>query len=396
MMAWIAIALAVLYFGLLYAAPTRAKPVAKQIAVPTEPAVFRNTVIGLVAFFLLDAVVFHSGLYLSLVEPRSHTGRVAAVLRAQQQRALSGEREILVLGDSRMELGFSEEMANAITAGSHVIFRNAAVPASPPRLWYYLLRELDPSANRYQAIVLPLKIDRRDANVLIQISQALPVLRYTDAGGFASSFELPRDRLRAFAACLLRGWGFHADALDFFAHPLQRISRLREPAAERRQPEDTDVVGIEYDPVKQRIRFPERLASYQRNSLRRAAGLARRASCSGNCYDWTKRILHKYDGTATSVVLVHMPRGPLATEISASLSHPSEAAEVFGGHQVVLSNPQEFAFLEQPAYYADGVHLNKKGQQEFTRRLTEDVLAQLGSQSRGRLEAVALTHPMKD
>src|SRR5207253_6376662 len=114
----------------------------------------------------LDGVIFHTRLYQSLLEPKSNAGRVLALARQEKQRRPAGGKEILVLGDSRMGIGFSEEVADEIAAGRDVSFFNRSMPESVPRLWYYLLREIDPSASRYQAIVMPLKVEDRKSTRL--------------------------------------------------------------------------------------------------------------------------------------------------------------------------------------------------------------------------------------
>jgi hypothetical protein len=393
MIVLIAFAIVFIYAALYYVASGRDEAVPPSLSQVSRSKIFRNLALAVAIFILLDGVIFHTSLYQSMLEPRSNAGRVAALLREEKQRRPSGDKEIIVLGDSRMGIGFSEEIANAIAAERNVNFVNRSMPESLPRLWYYLLREIDPSASRYQAIVLPLKLDLDPAplhTTPVHISQTAPLLHYTDAFSFAASFDHWQDQSRAFAACLLRGIAFQPDVLNFLEHPLQRISHLRQPPREVRpqafrQHAQRDVVGLEYDAATNELKIPERLSKRQRssiqNSIQQAKQVARSATCGSNCYDWTRRILERYDLSETSVVLVHLPKGPLGLEETNAANNT--AAEAFRGHRVVMFDPAQFAFLEQPAYYMDGSHLNGKGQEQFTRRLTEDLLAQFDSQRRG-------------
>ncbi|PYL10479.1 MAG: hypothetical protein DME34_00355 [Verrucomicrobia bacterium] len=399
MLLLIALAVAFIYLALLYAAPGPDKSGAAAWSAPLQPKVLRNLVLSVVIFFSLDGVIFHTRLYQSLLEPKSNAGRVLALARQEKQRRPAGGKEILVLGDSRMGIGFSEEVANEIAAGRDVSFFNRSMPESVPRLWYYLLREIDPSASRYQAIVMPLKVDIDPSplhTTLVHISQAAPLLRYTDAFAFAASFDSWSDQSRAFVACLLRGSAFQADLLDFLEHPLQRISHLKQPRRDLprhafHKRADQDVVGIDYDPLTHELKIPERLSKRQRNSIQNSIQnteeLARSANCSSNCYDWTKRILQRYDSSVTSVVLVHLPKGPLAAKLENRGAAQNNATEALRGHKVIVFDPAQFAFLEQPAYYMDGSHLNGKGQEQFTRRLTEDLLAQFDSRNAAQAQA---------
>src|SRR5256714_310280 len=74
---------------------------------PTEPTtsprplhVVRNLLLSIATFILLDGVIFHSGLYVSILAPGSYAGRIAEITQAEKDRASSGLKEILVLGDS--------------------------------------------------------------------------------------------------------------------------------------------------------------------------------------------------------------------------------------------------------------------------------------------------------
>jgi hypothetical protein len=399
MIVFIAAAIAFIYFALYYVTSGRDQAIAPPRSQLNGAKVLRNLGVAVATFVLLDGVIFHSGLYQSILEPRSNAGRVAALLREEKLRAPSGDKEIIVLGDSRMGIGFSEEIANAIAAGRNVVFVNRSMPESLPRLWYYLLREIDPSGSRYQAIVLPLKPDFDPAplhTAPVHINQTAPLLHYSDAFSFAASFDHWQDQSRAFMACLLRGIAFQPDVLDFLEHPLQRISHLRQPPHDlRRQPSGPharrDVVGLEYDAATNELKIPERLSKRQRNSIQisiqQHKEIARSAKCGSNCYDWTKRILERYDSSETSVAVVHLPNGPLGGHLEETNTAHNSAAEAFRGHKVTMFAPSQFAFLEQPVYYMDGSHLNGKGQEQFTRRLTEDLLAQFQSRQTNELEA---------
>src|SRR5947208_1342414 len=103
----IGIAVAVLYFGLLYAVPVPDKAVAEPVPAIGEPRVFRNLGLGILALLLFDAVIFHSGIYTAILKPKSHAGAAAIYLRAEKQRFRVADKEILVMGDSRVALGFN-------------------------------------------------------------------------------------------------------------------------------------------------------------------------------------------------------------------------------------------------------------------------------------------------
>ena len=85
-----------------------------RTAFPTQPTtsprplhVGRNLLLGIAAFVFVDGAIFHSGLYVSILAPNSYAGRVVRMTQAEKERASSGLKEVLVLGDSRIAEGFS-------------------------------------------------------------------------------------------------------------------------------------------------------------------------------------------------------------------------------------------------------------------------------------------------
>ena len=183
---------AVLYFA-VYLSSTG--PV--RTTFPTEPStsprplhVRRNLLLGIVAFICVDGAIFHSGLYVSILAPGSYAGRVSRITRSEKERAPSGLKEVLVLGDSRIAEGFSATLANELGSPAGIKFVSLAEPAASANTWYYMVREVDPTARRYSAIVVPYGIgyEPNSADPL-RISMTAPLLRYVDCFHFASGFQ---------------------------------------------------------------------------------------------------------------------------------------------------------------------------------------------------------------
>src|SRR5712691_6362700 len=229
----IGIAVAILYFGLLYAAPGPDKTVAEPALAPGEPRVFRNLGLGVLAFFLLDAVIFHSGIYTAILQPESRAGAIATAAREETRRSRWADKEVLLVGDSRIARGFNSEMANEMAMGKNIAFIECAVRGTSARIWHYLLREIDPDRNRYHMIVVPLKAEDADLAPLqyddhaSEIVQLAPMLRYSDALSFASSFQAWRNQGRAFMTCLLRGIAYQSDLFELLEDPAARLEEVR-------------------------------------------------------------------------------------------------------------------------------------------------------------------------
>src|SRR5437763_156017 len=201
---------------------------------PTEPTasprplhVTRNLLLGITAFVCLDGIIFHSGLYVSILAPDSYAGRLEVLTRAERQRPASGLKEVLVLGDSRMAEGFSTTVADALESAAEFKFVNLTEPASTVSSWYYMLREVDPAARRYSAIVVPYGIGYEPSTAdLLRISMAAPLLRYGDCFNFPSAFQRWYGWFRAFTACILRGYAYKRDVTILLEHPIERMRRV--------------------------------------------------------------------------------------------------------------------------------------------------------------------------
>jgi hypothetical protein len=391
MVALIVIALAVLYCGLFYAASGAQVTTERRPAnVVASPKFFCNVVLGVVLLFLVDGAVFHSGLYQYLLEPQSYAGVISRGLRAEKHRPSFSAREVLVLGDSRIGRGFSETIANETAAAAGVAFVKRAFPLSTPRLWYYYLREVDPTAARYRAIVIPVRFEEgRLIGAVTEIAHAAFLLRYSDAWVFASSFPQWKDQCKAFMACLLRGTALQPDLWNFLEHPAQRLKRLREaPLAysERFYRDDndfardrTDMTGVSFDPVSKTFKFPAGKPWLERDRARyeESIDMLEHPRWSASHYQWTKRILERYAHSSSSIILVELPKSPFASEITSKEAPPFNPRELAADGKAMLVEDSQFAFLERPEYFADYRHLNAHGRTFFTRRLSEEVLARL-------------------
>jgi hypothetical protein len=361
---------------------------------PTEPTmsprplhVGRNLLLGVAAFVCLDGAIFHTGLYVSILAPDSYAGRLAVITRAEKQRPPSGLKEVLVLGDSRMAEGFSTAVADELGSAAGFKFVTLAEPASTANTWYYMLREVDPTAQRYWAIVLPYGVGYEPTSAEpLRISMAAPLLRYGDCFTFASAFQQWSGRFRAVTACILRGSAYQSDVADFLEHPIARIENVQRESAMVHaravyKGRDYDMVGTSYDATTGQMTFPPRLTEAQREAIRKSLLQPSQSEMQYSLRlqrDWIPRILNRYSKSATAIVLTPVPRGPFAELPAFSVAQRTPFPEVT--RQRIFSLPEEtFDFLEKPDYYFDAFHLNAKGRQRFTERLVNDLVARLAA-----------------
>jgi hypothetical protein len=395
----LAVLLAVLYAGLYLSStgPVRTKFPLEPATSPHPLHIARNLLLGVAIFICVDGVVFHTRLYTSILAPDSYAGRMATITQAEKNRASSGLKEVLVLGDSRMAEGFSPLVADKLSSLDGFKFVNLAEPASAVNIWGYMLREVDPTRRRYWAIVVPYGIgfEPKSADPL-RISMAAPLLRYGDCFNFASAFQRWSGRFRAFTACILRGSAFQSDIVDFLEHPIARIRSIQqEPtrvqARHVYKGRDHDIAGTFYDPKTGQVTFPPRLTEAQRDAIRDS--LIKPSQSETQDFlrmqrDGIQRILNRYSASSTEIVLTPVPRGPFAGLPGASMTFHAAFPTVTTRRTVFSLPEQTFDFLEKPEYYFDGYHLNSKGRQRFTETLVTELVGRLRSaNSNGRVHS---------
>jgi len=362
---------------------------------PTEPTtsatpvhVGRNLFLGIAAFICVDGIIFHSGLYISILAPDSYAGRVVEITRAEKRRAPSGLKEVLVLGDSRIAEGFSSTLANELGSPAGLKFVSLAEPAASANSWYYMVREVDPTSRRYSAIVIPYGAgyEPNSADAL-RISMTAPLLRYADCFHFASGFQRCSGRFRAFTACILRGSVYQGDVGDLLEHPIARMRSIqREPTGihsrEVYKGRDYDLVGTSYDATTGQVTFAEKLTEAQRLAFRKSLIQPSQAETEYSLKlqrEWIPRIMNHYSNSPTAIVLTPVPRGPFV-ELPAFTKGYGSILPNSVIQKTNFSLPANtFDFLEEPEYYFDAFHLNAKGREKFTETLVSELMRRLRS-----------------
>ena len=381
---------AVSYFAVYFSSPG---PV--RTTFPMEPTtsprplhVARNLALSIAAFVFLDGVIFHSGLYVSILAPSSYAGRIAEITQAEKDRAPSGLKEVLVLGDSRIAEGFSTDLANELGSTGGLKFVSLAEPAASANTWYYMVREVDPTTRRYSAIVIPYGVgyEPNSADPL-RISMTAPLLGYGDCFRFASGFQRWSGRFRAFTACILRGSAYQDDVVDLFEHPIARIRSLHGEAARIHSRQvykgrDYDLVGTSYDSMTGHITFAEKLTEAQRLAFRKSLIQPSQSDVEYSLKlqrEWIPRIINRYSKSPTSIVLTPVPRGPFVELSGFSRGYVSVLPSSVIQRTTFSVPEQTFDFLEKPEYYFDAFHLNAKGRQRFTETLVSQLIERFQS-----------------
>jgi hypothetical protein len=345
------------------------------------------SVAALALLFGADALLFRTPLYPSYLEPDSSTGLFELIL-AKERRAQErlGDNVVVTLGDSR--LAYYPRVANELTSETGYVFRNAGVAGSDPRLWYYMLRDLDPTARRYRAIVLAVS-DYDDEDVpwdftdgIRDLHYAVARLRLSDAFDFASSFPRPALQWEAFRGALLKGTVYQADMEAFLAHPLKRIDYVHlcrqgyEGWTYGFQESPRSLEGLRIDWSRWSFTAPPSVDAGQRLSVELSL-MYRPAPQTGVFAafrrQWFGRILERYRGSPTRIVFVRLPRGPIPRPQNLVRKRSASVRELAGRPGVVLADEHAFDVLERPELFKDAQHLNHEGCSRLSAMLAREV-----------------------
>ena len=348
------------------------------------------TALSVFAYFLVDAALFRSGWYLRFLEPESTAGQVELRFHSLASRSPGATPEVLVLGDSRIAEGFSAPKADA-AVDNRLHFDNAGISGTTPRSWYYLIRDLDPTARRYAAVVLPLN-DYSDQDAGEELSSRAADLNYligrlriTDCIPFASSMSDPTLRLQTFVGCLFKGIPLRQDLKDFAMHYRSRIQSAKAWRRDGAQWLDgyggrpENVSGITADWTNRRVIFPSRLSDSQKASIQDSVMtpyIPQTGALTRYRNKWFGRILDHYKGSSTRILFVELPRSPIPRPDRAVPARFLDSVRSRSG--VFILPPSTFRDLEKPELFSDGLHLNSDGQPLFSKRLATEVFDILG------------------
>ena len=355
----------------------------------TRGAALRGALAGVCFFVLLDTGLFRSGLYSSNLEPDSTTGRQENLIWLEKQRQPKSGPRILVAGDSRMSLQM--RLANGLIARAGLTAGNLAVPGTNPRCWYYALRDVDPTAQRYRAIVLPVD-DYDDEDTAEDLADKMSDLRYLavrlrwgDFLDFPLSFRSPMSRWQALRATLFPGVVYADDLQAFLSNPVERIEKVRQVRTDFPQWADNylgptgSLQGLAVDWAAGKITFPAGLEVWEQGAIRDklllppVPQIGRTAEYRRK---WFGRILERYRGTGTRILFLRLPRGPIVRPDNVA-KKSSTIREFASPPYVLLCNERRFEELERPELFNDPLHLNATGCERFTTLLVEEVIRQL-------------------
>jgi alginate O-acetyltransferase complex protein AlgI len=338
-------------------------------------------------FAIVDALAFGTSLYRNAVDPASSTGSFEAALRSFTAWHSDPRRDVLVVGDSRIYSGLDPAAAAAAASG-HLRFLNAGVPGTTPRCWYYFLHAIDPSTNRFRAIVLPVDTyaDSDSAIGSIDGDERVMDLRYVvfavgpgQIPKLAGSFGGLRTPMTTAIDLLLRGPILRDDVQAFAADPAARFAALARARATpayqplAAHPRDETLRGLRVDFARDRIAYPPGVGADERRAMVVQVLRVAHHSPSYARYrrQWLYPIVRRYAAAGVPVIFVRIPTRPAHRSVTLKPEGTLAALQRSGLAHFISA--RRYVALERPRFFADHDHLNRAGSERFSRLLGRDV-----------------------
>ena len=344
-----------------------------------------------IVLLAVDLCFFRSGVYFRLIEPDSTSGSVVSGTIFIDGDIDPARKNIVVLGDSQMGEGFSERIADAEAHRPDLHFINGAVAGTSPRVWNYILRTVDPHADRLAAVALMIDYDVASnkldlGNYLFDTNYALPLLGIRDVVDFPNTFSDPMQRERARRSILFPLQALHDDVRDFLLHPWKRLVDLtsgrrgwldavawypgRETALPHLVIDKSTSMPSAWGPTEKEIR--PTLEPYFK-MLQLSASPELQAANSRYREEWLERIVSRYREHHIPVIVFVAPRGPWQREIAPIPKPEGAIADLLQRGEILAVPGDAFVDLEEPQFFFDTRHMNRDGRERFSRLFAERV-----------------------
>jgi len=338
-------------------------------------------------FWCAEGLIFHTSLYASIISPASTTGVLETWIENELRRPRDAHPQILTIGDSRMG-ALKPRIANRFTGQTGLTFASVGAAGATPRCWYYMLRDADPGAKRYAAIVIGLEsYDDAEswedyADRESDLHYLIARLRWSDLKEFSGSYHNPQLQREAFRGILFKGLVFKRDFQDFLLHPAARLAYAQ---LSRRDSHIwfNDFVDTSDSLKDVHVDFAARTVSTPRGARPDLEQALRTRLLdplppdtgreSAYMHYWLGRIYGLYRGSKTRLVFLRLPRGGFVRPDPAPPNSHSSVRELAAHSEVRLIPETFYDALERAELFHDEVHLNEPGSEEFSRMLAFEI-----------------------
>jgi hypothetical protein len=346
--------------------------------------------VAFIAFVAIDFAVFRSGYYHTFIEPSSSLGVYQFRANLGISKISSGENLVAFVGDSRIQDGFSPQTFDSISGPKGCKAINLGIPASAPRIWYYLLKRIDPDCSAFRAIVIGLPT-YRDVDELedfvdrpYDLHYLMPYLSLSDAVELTASYRDPSMQSSAAMQWLVKSFGLRTDVADFCSHPHSRLANVEHSQRYgaddwyRYQGQSTCLDGVQLRNgswVRGTSNVSDvaiqRLNAKLLTPLPTQTGRRQRY----NTY-WLNKLLDRYSSSNTKFIFVKVPTDPIARACAIPDNYTT-LDSIKKRRNVVILPENHFADLDCPKYFGDEIHLNTTGRKIFSTRISRYVISSL-------------------
>jgi hypothetical protein len=344
----------------------------------------------ILCFAALEGIIFHTGLYSSIIEPDSTTGEMELQMRNEIRRPKMNRNQVLAVGHSRMAL--LPRVVNLYPPGSDYTFATIGLGGTTPRIWYYALRAIDPTAHAYAAIVIPTddynEPDTYDyhADREADLHYLIARLQLRDLLEFPWSYPTRKLQWVTFRGILLKGFVYKRDFMEFLDHPRARIAKARYYGTDSAGwyygygGVDKSLAGLQIDWQHRTMQFPDRVPENERKEIQGLvfpqlppnAGVE-----TAYLRYWYGKIFDYYRGSGTKLIFMRVPRAPTSPPDPAPKLN-SAVRQIASQPDVIVLNEHLFDQLEHPDLFWDAWHLNRQGMEAFSHVLAAEVRRVLG------------------
>jgi len=346
---------------------------------------------ALIFFLAINIVFFSSGFYAKFLTFSSMQGFAHHIVNSAQKISTDSERDILIIGDSRVTEGFNAGEANRSTSTSNYHYLNGGIGGATLRIWYYLLKKIDPNANRYKYIVVTLPSYRNSPPFdggfearMLDADFLAPLISTNEFIDFIGHQTGDLNKFKLFNRVVIASSNYSSDFLDFIRHPLSRIDGykwrqkvgLNYGDGYTGNPEN--MVGLSMDSYGKILSYPIRLNNHQKEQVKKYLISIKNGSkiemIQAADYKnlWLEKILKRYQNKHTKIIIMRLPSTPLPGYVADGSYPLLNVIKENGNNENVFIIPEEtFLDLEAPDNFWDMQHLNGLGRARLTRAISQ-------------------------
>lgn len=326
---------------------------------PSPRTTWQALAFALVVFVAVDVAVFRSGLYAFVAKPDSNAGwMVRRTQLAATPTVPENGAAVLLLGDSRMGEGADERMLGERLADRHVVALHGAVPGSTPRVWPTLFSHVPAPRGGFDVVVVGLAAYDDDgegedfAKRSLDLAFLGPWLGLDLARELASDLdthENPTAMRDVWLATFVKGFAWRRDVQDLAVDPWSRYRDVRSHLGRLRWGDPYR--GVDRVGASDALETPQTgvdNAVYRRR--------------------WLGQLVRDVRATGADVLFVRMPR-PFANAGTQSPIRPRVVDELARQPGVHVVDESSLAELDEPSFFFDSLHLNRRGRERFTELL---------------------------